>query len=81
MMYELIIRNATLADGMGNPLVQADIAIKDGRIAKIGTVSGASKNEVDAMGLVLAPGIIDVHTHYDAQLPGTQLHHLHRRSA
>jgi len=68
MMYELIIRNATLADGMGNPLVQADVAIKDGRIAKIGTVSGASKNEVDAMGLVLAPGIIDAHTHYDAQL-------------
>ena len=67
-MYELIIRNATLADGMGNPLIQADVAIKDGRIAKIGTVSGASENEIDAMGLVLAPGIIDVHTHYDAQL-------------
>ena len=67
-MYELIIRNANLADGMGNPLVKTDVAIGDGRIVKIGNITGSSKNEVDAMGLVLAPGIIDVHTHYDAQL-------------
>ena len=68
MAYDLIIRNARVADGMGNKLLNADVAIKEGRIAKIGTVTESSENEVNAMGAVLAPGVIDVHTHYDAQL-------------
>jgi len=67
-MHDLIIRNADVADGLGNPLRRADVAVKDGRIAAIGTITGPAAAEVDAGGLVLAPGVIDVHTHYDAQL-------------
>jgi len=67
-MFDLIIRNADVADGLGNPLRHADVAVKDGRIAAIGRDLGQARETVDARGLVLAPGVIDVHTHYDAQL-------------
>lgn len=67
-MFDLIIRNARVADGLGNPLCSADVAVKDGRIAAIGDIPGTAAQQVDAEGLVLAPGVIDVHTHYDAQL-------------
>ena len=67
-MFDLIIRNADVADGLGNPLRHADVAVKDGRIAAIGSDLGQARETVDARGLVLAPGVIDVHTHYDAQL-------------
>ncbi len=67
-MYDLVIRNATVVDGLGNPPTSADVAIKDGRIAAIGAISDQASEVVDAKGLVLAPGVIDVHTHYDAQL-------------
>ena len=63
-MYDLIIRNARIADGLGNALIEGDLAVKDGRVAMVGTVDGAAANEVDARGLVLAPGAIDLHTHY-----------------
>ena len=71
-MYDLIIRNARIADGLGNALIEGDLAVKDGRVAMVGTVDGAAANEVDARGLVLAPGAIDLHTHYDAQLTWDQ---------
>lgn len=67
-MYDLIIKNAKVADGLGNPLVEADVAVKGDRIAAIGKISEPAETVVDAQGLVLAPGVIDVHTHYDAQL-------------
>ena len=67
-MYDLVIRNARIADGLGGPLVEGDLAVKDGKVAAIGAVEGRGKEEVDAQGQVLAPGVIDVHTHYDAQL-------------
>ncbi len=67
-MFDLMIRNADIADGLGNPLRRADLAVKDGRIAAIGHDLGEARETFDACGLVLAPGVIDIHTHYDAQL-------------
>lgn len=67
-MYELVIRNAAVVDGTGAPVRYVDVAVDKGRIEAVGTVTERGREEVDAKGLVLAPGIIDVHTHYDAQL-------------
>ena len=57
-----------VADGVGNPLIRADVAVSGERIAEIGDVTESAKATVEADGLVLAPGIVDVHTHYDAQI-------------
>jgi N-acyl-D-amino-acid deacylase len=67
-MHDLVIRGATVIDGLGHDPVRADVAVQDGRIAAIGTVAGAAAEVVDAGGLTLMPGIIDLHTHYDAQV-------------
>ena len=67
-MHDLIIRGAMVADGVGNPLIRADVAVAGERIAEVGDVTESAKETIDADGLVLAPGIVDVHTHYDAQL-------------
>ncbi len=67
--YDLAIRNGLIVDGARNPRYRADIAIKDGVIARIGRVKpGEAAREIDATGLVVAPGFIDLHTHYDAQV-------------
>ena len=71
-MYDLVIRNARIADGLGNPLVDADLAVQDGRVEVVGKVADTSVEELDAQGLVLAPGAVDLHTHYDAQLTWDQ---------
>ena len=63
--FDLIIRHGQVIDGNGNPAFHADIAIKNGRIARIGRVAGGAKTEIDATGLIVAPGFIDVHTHAD----------------
>ena len=68
MSWDLLIRNATLVDGTGAPARRADVAVSDGKIAEVGAVLGAAKKTVDADGLVVAPGFIDPHTHYDAQI-------------
>jgi N-acyl-D-aspartate/D-glutamate deacylase len=67
-MYDLVIRGATIVDGLGNQPKRADLAVKDGRIAAIGDIKDKGTETVDAGGLVLSPGIVDVHTHYDAQI-------------
>lgn len=67
-MVDLLIKGAAVYDGTGKPGVQADVAVRDGRIAALGKVKQAARETVDADGLSLMPGIIDVHTHYDAQL-------------
>lgn len=64
--YDLLIRNARVVDGSGNPWFHADVAVENGKIAAIGKLQDASaKRAVDARGLVLAPGFIDVHTHVE----------------
>jgi len=67
-MYDLVIRNGRLVDGTGMPSFMADIAISGNRIAKIGRIDGKARKEIDAAGKVVAPGFIDPHTHFDAQL-------------
>jgi len=67
-MYDLVIRNGRVVDGSGLPAYRADVAVKDGRIARIGHVPGGARRVVDAAGKVVAPGFIDPHTHFDAQL-------------
>jgi N-acyl-D-aspartate/D-glutamate deacylase len=68
MDCDIHIRNGTLVDGTGAPARRTDLAIADGRIVEIGEVSGAARRTIDAEGLVVAPGFIDPHTHYDAQI-------------
>ncbi len=67
-MYDLVIRNGRVVDGTGHPAFMADIGISAGRIAKIGKHLGKGHKEIDAAGNVVAPGFIDPHTHFDAQL-------------
>ena len=67
--YDLVIRGGTVIDGTGIPRVRADLAIKDGRVAMIsGRIHGGGAKELDASGCIVAPGAVDLHTHYDAQL-------------
>src|SRR5689334_16883178 len=67
-MHDLVIRGATVVDGLGHDPIRADLAVRDGRIAAIGDVGKDAPEIVDAGGLALMPGIIDLHTHYDAQV-------------
>ena len=67
-MFDYLIKNGTVIDGTGSVGFVADIAIKGDRIVSIGRVSGEAKETFDATGLIVAPGFIDPHTHYDAQL-------------
>ncbi len=68
MPHDLVIRGGFVVDGTGAPGVTGDVAVSGGQIAEVGAVSGRGAQEVDAGGLVVAPGFIDPHTHYDAQL-------------
>ena len=65
--FDLIIRNGLLVDGTGNKSQKTDIAVKDGLIAAIGHVDGKCHHEIDAKDLVVTPGFVDIHTHYDGQ--------------
>ena len=67
--YDLVIRGGTVVDGTRLPAFKADVAVAQGRIARIsGTIAGRGKRELDASGCIVAPGAVDLHTHYDAQL-------------
>jgi N-acyl-D-aspartate/D-glutamate deacylase len=67
-MYDLLIRGATVIDGLGHDPAPADVAVRDGRVAAIGDVRGPAREIVNAGGLTMMPGIVDIHTHYDAQI-------------
>ena len=67
-MLDYVIRSGTLIDGSGAPGRQADVGIRDGRIVAVGQVDEEATTEFDATGLTVMPGVVDPHTHYDAQL-------------
>jgi N-acyl-D-amino-acid deacylase len=67
MGYDLIIRNGTIVDGLGGEGYVGDVAVSDGVIAAVGTVEGSATREIDATGLLVTPGFVDLHTHYDGQ--------------
>ena len=67
-MLDLLIRDAEIVDGTGAPARRGDVGVCDGRIVAIGEVGDSATKTVDAAGQVLAPGFVDLHTHYDAQL-------------
>src|SRR5271170_6286306 len=68
MAYDVLIKNGRVIDGSGMPGFAGDVAVKDGKIAEIGKLSGAADQVVDVSGQVIAPGFIDNHCHYDAQV-------------
>lgn len=67
-MYDLLIRGGRIIDGSGMPSFHGDVAVKDGRIVEVGGVSGSAQRTIEADGLVIAPGFIDNHCHFDAQV-------------
>ena len=67
MAYDLLIKDGMVVDGTGFSRYRADVAVKDGKIAEIGRIRASAEQVIDADGLLVAPGIIDLHTHYDAQ--------------
>ena len=68
MTYDLIIRNGTIVDGLGGEPFVGDVAVQDGMIAAVGHVNGSgAQREIDATGLLITPGFVDLHTHYDGQ--------------
>ena len=68
MEYDLLIKNGSVIDGTGSATKQADLGIKDGVIVSIGQVEGDAMETIDAKDLVVSPGFIDIHTHFDPQL-------------
>ena len=67
--FDVLVKGGTVVDGTRSPRYLGDVGIKDGKIAKIGQLNPSdAKKTLDANGLVVAPGFIDLHTHYDAQL-------------
>src|SRR5262249_12513682 len=66
--YDVIIRNGKVVDGTGNPWYAGDVAIRGKRIAAVGKVASEGKRTIDAKGLIVAPGFIDIHSHSDTQI-------------
>jgi N-acyl-D-aspartate/D-glutamate deacylase len=68
-MFDLIVRNGLVVDGTGLPRRRVDVGVQDGKVARLGHLDGHdTAEEIDASGMVVAPGIVDVHTHYDPQI-------------
>ena len=72
--FDIVIRGGTIVDGEGGAPYVADLAIRNGIIARIGAVEGNGAEEIDAPGMLVTPGFVDIHTHYDGQ--ATWAHHL-----
>ena len=68
MAYDLVIKNGTVVDGTGAERKRADVAIANGKVAEIGKVTEGGRRTIDAADLIVAPGFVDPHTHYDAQI-------------
>lgn len=68
--FDFVVRGGTVVDGSGSPAFSADVGIKDGKITAIGSVSGAAAETLDASGMTVAPGFIDVHTHAENEVKG-----------
>jgi N-acyl-D-amino-acid deacylase len=66
-MHDIVIRGGTIIDGTGKASFTGDVAVDGGRIAGVGGKQGPGKREIDANGLLVTPGWVDVHTHYDGQ--------------
>ena len=66
-MHDTVIRGGTIVDGTGKPAFTGDVALENGKIASVGGKAGPGKREIDAKGLLVTPGWVDVHTHYDGQ--------------
>src|SRR4030081_2608322 len=69
---DLVIRGGNIADGKGGDLYEADVAISGGHITEVGKVAAKGREEIDARGKLVAPGFVDVHTHYDGQVTWSQ---------
>src|ERR1700737_3437585 len=67
MTFDLLIKGGTIVDGLGGEPYVGNVAVSDGVIAAVGTVRGDSASEIDATGLLVTPGFVDLHTHYDGQ--------------
>ena len=68
MAHDIVIRGGELVDGTGSGPVSGDLAVDDGVITAVGKVDGKGKQEIDAKGLAVTPGFVDLHTHLDAQI-------------
>ena len=68
MAYDLLVKNGRIADGSGMPSFHGDVAVKSGKIVELGKLGGSANRVIDAEGLVIAPGFVDNHCHYDAQV-------------
>lgn len=68
MAFDLLVKNGRIIDGSGGPSFYGDVAVKDGKIVEVGKLSGDAQRTIDADGLVVSPGFIDNHCHYDAQV-------------
>ena len=67
-MHDVVIRGGTVVDGTGAPARTADVAVTDGVVTDVGRCDGPARREVDALGAVVTPGFVDIHTHYDGQV-------------